>query len=335
MTPPHQPPGFATLVREFFCDRLINQQHVSPHTVAAYRDTMKLLLSFAHKRRQVAQTKLTMDDIDAPIVVAFLDDLERQRGNSIRTRNARLTAIRAFVTYAAHRDPAVLPLAQRITAIPNKRFDQRLLGYLTRTEIETILNATDRADWSGRRDQALFTLMYNTGARVSEAIGIAVKDLTQRPFASVRIHGKGRKDRCVPLWSSTAKLLSAWLRELHGGEDGPLFPNRFGRWLSRSGVEDRLQRAVQAASICCQSLRSKNVSPHTLRHTTAMHLLQSGVDVTLIALWLGHESPETTHLYVEADVAMKRQVLDCLEEPPIKLNGRSVQKGLFDFLDKL
>jgi site-specific recombinase XerD len=335
MTQPHQSPDFATLVRDFFCDRLINQQHVSPHTVAAYRDTIRLLLAYAQKHRRVSQASLKVDDIDAPLVVAFLDDLEQRRGNSIRTRNARLTAIRAFIQYVAQRDPVTLPLAQRITAIPNKRFDQPLLEYLTRNEIEAVLNATDRADWSGRRDRALFTVIYNTGARVSEAIGIAVKDLALGPCSSVRIHGKGRKDRCVPLWTSTAKLLSAWLSEIPVTVDGPLFPNRFGRRLSRSGVEDRLQRAVQAASANCASLRSKNVSPHTLRHTTAMHLLQAGVDITLIALWLGHESPETTHLYVEADLEMKRRVLDRLDEPSIKKISRPPAKTLFDFLDSL
>lgn len=335
MTSPRRPPDFATLVRDFFCDRLVTQQNVSPHTVAAYRDTVRLLLGFVGQRRRAPPGRLTLDDFDAPTVLAFLDHLETGRGNSARTRNARLTAIRAFVTYAASRDPTALPLAQRVRAIPGKRFDRPLLGHLTRTEVEAVLDAPGRAGWSGRRDRALFTLMYNTGARVSEAVGLCRGDLTAGPAASVRIRGKGRKDRCVPLWKATAALLAGWLPEVGAGERSPLFPNRLGRPLSRSGVEERLRRAVATAAVRCPSLAEKDISPHTLRHTTAMHLLQAGVDVTLIALWLGHESPETTHQYVEADVEMKRRVLDRLDEPPVKKGRGPKADALLDFLDRL
>jgi site-specific recombinase XerD len=335
VTRPRRPPDFATLVRDFFCERLVNQQNASPHTVAAYRDTFRLLLTFVRGHRRAPPGGLTFDDIDAPTVLAFLDDLEARRGNSARTRNARLTAIRAFVAYASARDPAALPVAQRVRAIPGKRFDRPLLGHLTRAEVDAVLDAPDRADWSGRRDRALFTLMYNTGARVSEAIGLCRGDLAVGPVGSVRIRGKGRKDRCVPLWKATAALLAGWLPEVGAGEQAPLFPNRLGRPLSRSGVEDRLERAVSAAAAYCPSLRGKSVSPHTLRHTTAMHLLQAGVDVTVIALWLGHESPETTHQYVEADVEMKRQALDRLDGPSVRKNRRPKADGLLDFLDGL
>ncbi len=335
MTSPRRTPNFATLVREFFCDRLINQQNVSPHTVAAYRDSFRLLLGFVRQHHHKSPATLTMDDIDAPTVLAFLDDLEAGRGNAVRTRNARLAAIRAFVTYASARDPTVLPVAQRILAIPSKRFDRPLLGHLTRPEIEAVLDAPDRAQWSGRRDRVLFTLMYNTGARVSEAIGLSRSDLTVGPVASVRIRGKGRKDRTVPLWKATASLLTAWLSEIAPGEQTPLFPNRHGGALSRSGVEDRLEQAVSVAAAHCPSLQQKNVSPHTLRHTTAMHLLQAGVDVTLIALWLGHESPETTHQYMEADVEMKRRVLNQLSEPDGKTPRGPKTDDLLTFLEKL
>jgi integrase/recombinase XerD len=335
VTRPRRPPDFATLVRDFFCDRLVNQQNASPHTVAAYRDTFRLLLAFVRQPRRASSGGLSLDDIDAPTVLAFLDDLEARRGNSARTRNARLTAIRAFVSYAATRDPTALPLAQRVRAIPSKRFDRPLLGHLTRAEVEAVLDAPDRAEWSGRRDQALFTVMYNTGARVSEATGLCRRDLAVGPVASIRIRGKGRKDRSVPLWKTTAALLAGWLTEIGPGEQTPLFPNRQGRSLSRSGVEERLERAVSAAAARCPSLRGKNVSPHTLRHTTAMHLLQAGVDVTVIALWLGHESPETTHQYVEADVEMKRRVLDRLDELPANKNRRPKADRLLDFLDGL
>jgi site-specific recombinase XerD len=334
MSQPKRPPEFSTLVRDFFCDRLVNQQNVSPHTVAAFRDTFRLLLAFIAQRRRTTET-MTLDDIDAPTVLAFLDSLEGQRGNCVRTRNARLTAIRAFVTYAASREPTALPLAQRVRAIPRKRFNRPLLGHLTRGEIEAVLAAPDSADWSGRRDRAMFTVMYNTGARVSEAIGLCRADVTIGPCASVRIHGKGRKDRSVPLWKTTTKLINDWLTEIALSDQTPLFPNRHGRQLSRSGVEERLERAVSAATVRCPSLRAKNVSPHTLRHTTAMHLLQAGVDVTVIALWLGHESTETTHQYVEADVEMKRRVLDRLDEPSVKPSQRPKANDLLDFLDRL
>ena len=330
-----QSPDFAALVRAFFCERLINQQNVSPNTVAAYRDTFRLLLAFVHKRQRRPLGELTLDDLDAPTVLAFLSDLEATRGNAVRTRNARLSAIRAFVTYASACDPTALPVTQRVLAIPSKRFDRPLLGHLTRVEVEAVLEAPDRTAWSGRRDRVLFMVMYNTGARVSEAIGLCREDVSTGSVASVRIHGKGRKDRSVPLWKKTVALLTAWLIESAPGDKTPLFPNRHGRSLSRSGVEDRLQKAVMTAVDRCSSLRTKNVSPHILRHTTAMHLLQAGVDVTLIALWLGHESPETTHQYVEADVEMKRRVLDRLDEPTVRKGKNPKADQLLDFLDGL
>ena len=335
MTPPRRHPNFATLVRDFFCNRLVDQQNVSPHTVAAYRDTFRLLLTFLRRHRRRSPEQLTLDDLDATTILAFLDDLEKTRGNAVRTRNARLAAVRAFVRYAAARDPTALPLVQRVLAVPRKRFDRPLLGHLTRAEIEAVLAAPDSADWSGRRDRALFTLMYNTGARVSEAIGLCRGDVRPGPCAWVHIHGKGRKDRSVPLWKNTAGLLVNWLAEIGCDEQSPLFPNRFEKRLSRSGVEDRLEQAVTAAQGQCPSLIGKSVSPHTLRHTTAMHLLQAGVDVTVIALWLGHESPETTHQYIEADVEMKRRVLDRLNEPPQTASRKAKADDLLDFLDKL
>lgn len=335
MSAPRGVPDFATLVRDFFCERLVNQQNASPHTVAAYRDTFRLLLAFVRRHCRTAPEAMTLAHLDAPTVLAFLDDLEADRGNAVRTRNARLTAVRAFVRYASSRDPTALPLTRRVLAIPTKRFDRPVLGYLTRAEMEAVLGAPDRSDWSGRRDRALFTLMYNTGARVSEAVGLLRKDVHLGPSSAVQIRGKGRKERCVPLWKTTAALLTAWVTEVEPDPRSPLFPNRFGRPLSRSGVEDRLARAVAVATVGCPSLVGKAVSPHTLRHTTAMHLLQAEVDVTLIALWLGHESPETTHQYVEADLEMKRRVLAKLDEPPMKTGRPRPAEPLLDFLDRL
>jgi integrase/recombinase XerD len=331
----HQPPGFAALVRDFFCERLLNQQSVSPHTVTAYRDAFRLLLAFVRRRRRMPAAELSLEHLDAPMVLDFLKHLETERGNSVRTRNARLVAIRAFFDYAGARDPTALLLAQRIRAIPQKRFNRPLLGHLTRPETEAVIDAPDGTRWSGRRDRAMFLVMYNTGTRVSEVIGLRRRDLHLETSAHVHVHGKGRKDRCIPLWKATAHVLTEWLRETAVSEDTPLFPNRHGLPLSRSGVEDRLQRAVVRATQRCPSLRDKNVSPHTLRHTTAMHLLQADVDVTLIALWLGHESSETTHQYVEANLEMKRRVLERIEEPSSSNRRRKKADALLDFLDQL
>jgi site-specific recombinase XerD len=283
--------------------------------VASYRDTFRLLLQFFAERGRVP-VALGLDELDAPAILAFLDHLEQARGNSIRTRNARLAAVRSFLRYAAARDPISLPVVQRALAIPMKRFARPLLGYLSREEVAAILAAPDTATWSGRRDRALFTLMYNTGARVSEAIGLRRSDVTLNPSRSARIEGKGRKQRVIPLWGSTAECLGGWLPEIGQGPEAPLFPNAHGGRLSRSGVEDRLGEAVRAAVAKCPTLVGRRISPHTLRHTTAMHLLQSGVDVTVIAVWLGHESPETTHMYVEANLAMKEKALSRIEEIP-------------------
>jgi site-specific recombinase XerD len=335
MKPLRQSPDFGTLIRDFFCERLLNQQNVSPHTLAAYRDTFRLLFEFLGKRRRRSPDLLVLNDIDAPSVLAFLRDLEKERGNCVRTRNSRLGAIRAFVRYASSRDPSALPLGRRVLAIPQKRFDRPLLGYLTRAEVEAILNALDRTTWSGRRDYALFMLMYNTGARVSEAIGLRRNDAHIGPTAFVHICGKGRKERSVPLWKPTANVLKQWLLEVNKEDQSPLFPNRHGQELSRSGVEDRLQRAVSSAATSCPTLRAKNVSPHTLRHTTAMSMLQAGVDVTLIALWLGHESTETTHQYVEADLEMKRRTLDRVDAPSTSRRRRKKSDALTAFLDGL
>jgi site-specific recombinase XerD len=307
-------PTFDTLVQDFFCRRLIEQQGVSPRTVEAYRDTFRLLLAYLPRRLGRPVPSLSLADLDAPTVLAFLDHLEAERGNGPRTRNARLAALRSFVQYAASRDPTAWPLARRVLAIPAKRYSKPLLGHLTREEMQAVLDAPDATTWAGKRDRVLLAVMYNTGARVSEAVGLRRGDLTDADARSLRIRGKGRKERVVPLWKQTAAALAAWSRRLDDRPDGPLFPNARGGPLSRSGFEDRLALAVETAAESCPGLRSKSVSPHTIRHTTAMHLLQSGVDLTVIALWLGHESPESTHQYVEADLKMKEEVLRACEK---------------------
>ncbi len=333
MTP--SSPAFPALLQDFFSQRLMAQRQASPRTVASYRDAFRLLLGYAQARLKKPPSALTLADLDAPFILGFLDHLEGERQNSARTRNARLAALRSFLHYAALRDPTALAIIQRTLAIPTKRFDRPLLGYLSREEMEAILVAPGRSTWSSHRDHVLLATLYNTGARVSEIIAVRVGDVTLDHAASIRLHGKGRKDRAVPLWKSTVKRLQEWLPRVQGGPQAPLFPNGRGRALSRSGVESRLRTAVVAAATRCPSLAKRRISPHTLRHTTAMHLLQSGVDLSVIALWLGHESPDTTHLYIEADLAMKERALAKLQDPPSTAFRFRASDRLLAFLDGL
>ena len=328
-------PDFATLVQAFFCVCLIQQQNASARTVESYRDTVRLLLDYLQRVRKKPPTGVAMGDLDAPTITAFLDHLEKRRHNSTRTRNVRFAAIRSFMRYAASRDPASLPIAQRVLAIPLKRFARPALTFLSRDEVAAVLEAPDGSTWSGHRDRVLFAVLYNTGARVSEAIAIRRSDISPDGVRSVRLSGKGRKQRVVPLWKSTTEQLRGWEARIGPDPNGYLFPNRRGGPLSRSGVEKRLRAAVAAAAERCPGLRGKKVSPHTLRHTTAMHLLQSGVDITVIALWLGHESTVTTHHYVEANLAMKDEALAKLSEIPTKDVRFRAKDDLLRFLEDL
>ena len=326
---------FAALLQDFFVLRLGTQRGASARTIASYRDTFELLLRFAERRTGRPPSALTLPDLDAPLVLDFLDHLEKERHNSPRTRNVRLAAVRSFIRYASVRDPASLAVAQRVLDIPAKRFDRPVLGFLTREEIDVVLDAPDRTTWSGRRDAVLLATLYNTGARVSEITGLRVANVLLDRESAVHLHGKGRKQRVVPLWRSTAAQLRDWLGEIDRSPDAPLFPNRAGKALSRSGVENRLRLAVAAAVAHCPSLRGRRISPHTVRHTTAMHLLQSGVSLTVIALWLGHESPETTHGYVEADLAMKEAALSRVQDPSPRRARFRASDPLLAFLDGL
>ena len=327
--------GFPTLVQDFFLNRLIAQRGASARTVESYRDAFELLFAFTAQHTGKHPSDLQLADLDAPLVLDFLDHLETKRGNGIRTRNARLAAIHSFMRYAAIRDPASLPVAQRVLAIPTKRFDRPVLGYLTRDQVAAILDAPDRRTWTGHRDAVMFATLYNTGARVSEITGLRVRDVLLDRSTAVLLHGKGRKERVIPLWKSTARDLRGWLRRTQPGPDDPVFPNRAGAPLTRSGVRDRLDRAVATARHRCPSLEGKPVSPHTLRHTTAVHLLESGTDLAVIALWLGHASPTTTHQYLEADLAAKEAVLQRLDDPaPAKTRFRPGDR-LLAFLETL
>jgi integrase/recombinase XerD len=327
--------SFPMLVQDFFLQRLTAQRGASRHTIASYRDTFELLLRYAETTLGRTPSDLTIADLDAPLVLAFLDCLETKRHNCPRSRNLRLTAIRSFMRYVSLRDPTALPVAQRILAIPSKRFDRPVLGFLSRQEVQALLDAPDRSTWSGQRDAVLFAVLYNTGARVSELIALPVADVLLDRSAAVHLHGKGRKQRVVPLWKTTAAQIRAWLRRIDRSPQAPVFPNRRGAPMSRSGVEQRLRVAVCAASKRCPSLAGRHIGPHTLRHTTAMHLLQSGVDITVIALWLGHEDPATTHIYIETDLAMKEAALRRVTEPSTKPLRFKPSDRLLAFLNTL
>jgi integrase/recombinase XerD len=294
------------------------------------------LLTFAEKTTGKSPTRIRLADINAKLVLAFLAHLEKVRKNAARSRNARLAAIRSFLKYTTHHDVAALETIQQVMAIPMKRFDRPMLGFLSRDEMQAILEAPDTRSWTGQRDRVLFAVLYNTGARVSEIINVCAKDAILDTSPTIHILGKGRKQRTVPLWRSTVTQLRAWKRRLGAiSPDAPLFPNRDGVLMTRSNVRQRLEAAIQVAAEKHPQLLKRVISPHTFRHTTAMHLLQSGVDITVIALWLGHESPATTHIYVEADLAMKERALGKLRAPKTKSVRYRPPDQLLQFLQNL
>jgi integrase/recombinase XerD len=327
--------SFQTLLQQFFLERLMQQRNVSSQTVAAYRDSFRLLLEFAQRHLGKAPEQLALSDLDAPLLLAFLNYLENERHNTIRTRNARFAAVRSFLHFAALKEPVALPSVQRVLAIPMKRFDKPLLGFLSKTEMEAILDAPDAATWCGHRDRVMFSVFYNTGARVSEVTGLRVADVALDGCAAVRLHGKGRKERSVPLWRTTVTELRKWLARTNARPEQPLFPNWSGHRMSRPAVTARLQLASQCAAASYPQLAHRIISPHIIRHTTAMHMLQAGVDITLIALWLGHESPSTTHMYVEADLAMKERALNAIQPPKIKQTRYHPTDRVLEFLETL
>ena len=301
--------SLAPLLERFFTQRLMQQRQVSPHTISSYRDTFRLFLTFAHQRLHTPPARLTFAALDAPLIGAFLEHLEWQRGLCARSRNLRLTALHSFFRYAAFEAPAHAAQIQRVLAIPSKRFTRPLVPSLTRPEVDAVLAAPDRRTWFGRRDHAFLLVAVQTGLRLSEMTGLARADVTLGAGAHVRVIGKGRKERCIPLAKPTVAVLKAWLREPQRGDGQVLFPNARGTRLSADGVHYLLVRHRRAASQVCPSLNAKRVTVHVLRHTMALDLLQAGVDRSVIALWLGHESVETTQIYLEATLAMKEQAL--------------------------
>jgi site-specific recombinase XerD len=330
------PPSFPALVQAYFADYLTQQRALSAQTIAAYRDAFVLFLQFAESRLGKSPAMMALADITPDLIMAFLDDLENQRHNSVRSRNARLAALRSFLKFAAHRDVSSLQVIEHALGVPVKRFERPMFGYLSREEMLAVIGTPD-STWLSQRDHVLFLLMYNTAARVSEITAVKVGDVVlDNGAACVHLHGKGRKQRSVPLWRSTVRAIRAWLK-LNGQFDAasPLLPNHKGSAMTRSNVTKRLALAVEKASKVHPGLITQRVSPHTVRHTTAMHLLQSGVALDVIALWLGHESPVTTHQYLEADLTMKERALAKLHEPDVKLQRYRAPDSLIDFLRTL
>jgi site-specific recombinase XerD len=328
-------PSFCALVQSFFTEYLVTQRAVSARTVACYRDGLTLFLGFAQRRLGKSPTAVRLADIEPDLILAFLDHLEQQRHNSVRSRNLRLTALRAFLKFAGRRDVLSLHAVERALSVPMKRFERPMLDFLTREEMLAVLGQPG-SSWTSRRDHLLLTLLYNTGARVSEIIGVRVDDLVLDGAACVHLHGKGRKQRAVPLWKKTVSELRGWLRANPSlRSERALLPNRSGHAMTRVNVQQRLDLAVARATPQQPSLAKKRISPHTIRHTTAMHLLQSGVAFNVIALWLGHESPNTTHRYVEADLAMKEKALARLEQPATHLRRYRPPDALMAFLQQL
>ena len=313
--------ALAPTLQAFFTSRLTSQRHASPNTVAAYRDAWRLLLRHAQDRTGKQPCQLDLADLDAPFVARFLDHLEHDRGNSVRTRNARLAAIRSFFRYAALCHPEHAELIARVLAIPAKKARRNELCYLSQPEADALLAAPDRSTWTGRRDHALLDLAVDTGLRVSELTGLRNRDIQLGAGAHASCEGKGRKARSTPLRKQTAAVLGSWMTERGGGPDDPLFPTRRGTSISRGAVGRLVARHAATAAPRCPSLRAKKITPHVLRHSCAMSLLAQDVDTAVIALWLGHERVETTQIYVHADMSIKERAL-ARTAPPNTVPGR-------------
>jgi site-specific recombinase XerD len=325
----------APSLQRYFTERLINQRAASPNTIAAYKQTFRLLLGFAVKRTATTPSELDIAQIDAALIADFLDHLEGDRHNSAATRNNRLAAIHSLFNYLALQHPEHAGSIQRVLAIPSKRTERNVLTYLSEDEIDALLDVCDQSIWTGRRDHAMFTLAIQTGLRISELTGLTRDDVTLSTGANVHTLGKGRKERRTPLVSPTKEVLRAWLAERPGNLDDPLFPTITGGRLSRDAIERRLAHHLSLASVKCPSLKAKRVTMHTLRHTAAMRLLLAGNDVTLIALWLGHEQISTTNVYLHADMTHKQQAIDRTKPLTTKAGRYRPPDTLIAFLESL
>ena len=321
-------------LQRFFREHLLTHRNLSSATIAAYRDTFRLLLRYLQKTHHGHCFSMSLDVLTPETVVRFLEHLERQRGNCIRTRNARLAAIRSFVHYLTDWLGPELPVSvARVPGIPFKRHVQRLIGFLSHKDVEAILAATDNT-WTGQRDHLLFLLLFNTGARISELLTLRVMDVDING-RQIELLGKGRKHRRVPIWPQTQRRLRHWLKDNRWPPEAPLLPNRFGQHLTRAGVAYQLQKLVDRASAQLPTLKKRHISPHSFRHGTAMALLEANVPIEVIALYLGHESPKTTHLYVEASLAMKKLALAKVNPPRVTRNRFRPKKDDLAFLDDL
>lgn len=325
----------APTLQAFFTERLVSQRGASPHTVAGYRDTFRLLLTFVAERTGKQPSRLDLADLDAPLVGSFLDCLERERRNAVRTRNNRLAAIHSFFGWAALRHPEHAASIQRVMAIPAKRFERNTVTYLSDPEVDALLDACDLTTWTGRRDHAMFTLVIQTGLRISELTSLNCTDLFLGRGPYVHCVGKGRKERMTPLLPRTVSILKSWLGERAGAPAEPAFPTSTGAALSRDAIEHRLAIYTERAAASCPSLTSKNVTAHVLRHTAAMRLLFSGVDVTVIALWLGHEQVSTTSIYLHADMSQKQRALARTKPVGARVGRYRPTDGLLVFLEGL
>lgn len=323
------------LIQQFFTERLCTQMEASPNTIASYRDAIRLLLRFASERTGRAPTKLRVEELDADLIGDFLSYVESERKNSARSRNTRLAAIRSFFRFVAMAEPAYMLHCQRILAMPGKRYVRRTVAFLDRTEMDALLSAPDRSTWVGRRDHAMLMMALQTGLRSSELISLRRGDVVTGTGAHVRCEGKGRKQRCTPLRRESLAVLDVWLREGTGGDTDPLFPTARGTRLSRDALEGVVRRHTLSASRSCPSLAGKRVSPHVLRHSTAMELLHHGVDQTVIALWLGHESVETTQVYMHADLRLKEKALARIMAPASNPGRYRPDDKLLAFLEAL
>jgi len=326
---------FPALLEAYFVDRLMRQRQVSHHTLASYRDTFCLVLEYARRHLGKAPSGLVLPDLDTPFLGAFLDHLEHERGNSTRSRNVRLAAIHSFFRYAALHAPEHSALAQRVLAIPSKRYLRRPIDFLTSVEVAALLAAPDLKTWTGRRDRALLLIAVQTGLRASELLGLRCEDITFAPVAFVRCQGKGRKLRSTPLRKDTIAVLRAWLTERHGQPSDPAFPTINGTALSHDGLQYLLNKHLAVACRHCPSLTSKRVTPHVLRHTLAMDLLHHGVDRSVIALWLGHESAETAAVYLQADMKLKEQALAKTNPADVEMRRYKPDDQLLAFLKNL
>ena len=324
-----------TYVQRFFTERLATQLHASPNTVASYRDTFRLLLKYAADRLARQPTELQVADIDADLVGGFLTFVETRRGNGARSRNTRLSAIRSFFKYVAVNEPQLLHHCQRVLAMPSKRYEKRTIDYLVRVEIEAVIGAAELTTWAGRRDRTLLLLALQTGLRVSELVNLTCGDVALGAGAHVRCMGKGRKERSTPLRKDCVKALRGWLDERAGADAEPLFVSNRGDRLSRDAVERIVRKHVALASDICPTLKGKRVTPHVLRHSAAMQLLQNGVDRTVIALWLGHESVESTQMYVHADIQIKEQAMAKTQPVAVSPGRYRPNDALLAFLEGL